>query len=485
VIITSQGGTSYEIMKNLNLAILRTLCGQGFPNKSSTYKFLNMKNSRNMFKISKRMYKNMNKVLSIWSKYWECLNSENLLKYEKYFKDILIEKQDIAGGQIELLFLKDEIFYKKLANDMVMNEIFMYHIFKKYYPDLLKYIPKCYGIASLEKTEKYKNYQKQNSMINFSEKCLRRIESINYGKLKPKKRKKANYIEKINSMNKNNKELFMKLKQNINMIIERKNSSCSPKRKQKEESLKEKQSNNFIIKNLDIFKEFEDFPNIEEIWEFNRLYKAKQIKDLKKSFPNLSSSINRRILPSQKNKMMAELKDDFRYYLALENLLIDDSYSILDFKLSLVRQDRKYLLTDSQYRYKCSPNNKTMKIVGLIIKSKSGKSILNINKGCSYFDYSIQKRFIKRFFEYEENHLDKKAITKCISQVEDLSKILLKYKIRPISSSVLFYYSPKTKDFFLKMVDFANFPRKLEDKNEILGLSVFIECLKEILEESS
>lgn len=465
--------------------MLRALCGQGFPNRSSSSKFMNMKQTKNLFKISKGMYENMNRVLAEWSGFWECLNSEKLLKYEKYFREILVEKQDIAGGQIEYIFLKNEIFYKKLSNEMVMNEVFMYSRFIQDYPLLVPFLPDFHGIASLEQTEKFIDSVKRESMKTLSEFNLQRMESLKFSKLKPKKRKKRKYIDKINLQNQQNKKLFEDSRLDpapsspLSSPRLAEDSASPSKMDEQVES-----SDNFIISKFDVVGEFKDFPSFEEVWQFNSLLRSGQIDPQSGEFPGLKPGISTRTVPSDKKQLIAAVKGDLNYYLALENLIIDDSYSILDLKLQLVRQDRKFIFTDAAFRFECPADDRTMKIVGLIIKSKDGKVLLNINKGCSYFDYSIQKRFFKRFFEFEKGSLDLEAMCRCVELLEKLKQILVKYGLVLVSSSVLFFYSAKKKHFFLKLVDFSNFPKKMKSETEIMGLTVFIECLKEIIQEA-
>jgi hypothetical protein len=396
-------------------------------------------------------------------------------------------KKDIAGGRIERIFLKDDIFYKKMENTRLNNEVYSYIHFQKHYPKLIEFIPKFYGVACLAKTEEYIDMRRKFSFVNCTQKSLKRLEVLNYSKVKRKKRKKLRYIDKIKSKNDQNRMLF---DQYSNY-----HTSLSPKplKTQKflltslDENIKNsvKPEEDFIMKDLDIFKEFSEFPTFQEIWKFNSECNYKEDFSFQDSFPDKNDKIRQILIKSKiKKKILEVLQGKSKYYLALENLLKDDSFSVLDIKLNLVRQEKKFLMTDKNHRYNCPKNNQTMKIVGLIIKSASGKVLLNLTKGCSYFDYHIQKRFIRKLFEYEQDVLDLEALNYAIFFLERLKNVLMEYKLVPVSSSIVVFYSAKHKSYNLKLVDFANIPVKMKNESDILGLVVFIKCLKEIRKEN-
>lgn len=472
-------------MRRVNLSLLRTMVGQGFPNKSSCFRFFNIKETKNMFKISHKMHKSMKEVLKVWSDHWPCLNLEKLRKYEKYFINVLTKKKDIAGGRIERIFLKDDIFYKKMENTRLNNEVYSYICFEQDFPKLMEFIPRFHGIASLERAEKYMEIKRRVSFVNCTEKSLKRLEVLNYSKVKRKKRKKPRYIDRIKLKNEQNRELFNHYRE-IKTSLSLSPSIRSKKQRSSQtefDSLlqSERSKEDFIIKDFDIVKEFREFPSISEIWDFNAKAKSGAMGRVHKPFPQINKNVRQVLIKSKiKKKILEVLQGKFKYYLALENLLKDDSYSVLDIKLNLVKQEKKFLMTDANHRYKCPPDNKTMKIVGLIVKSASGKVLLNLTKGCSYFDYNIQKRFINKLFEYSPGRLDVSAVTYCISFLERLKCILLEYKLVPVSSSIVVFYSAKYKAVDLKLVDFANIPTKMISEAELLGLTVFLNCLKEI-----
>ena len=82
IVVCCQGGNNYDIMTFINQAFIRLLIGEGYPNKNTFARFYNIDKLRDLFKISRETYKNMKKNLITWSKYWPCLNSEKMLKYQ-------------------------------------------------------------------------------------------------------------------------------------------------------------------------------------------------------------------------------------------------------------------------------------------------------------------------------------------------------------------------------------------------------------------
>lgn len=468
-------------MTRVNLSMLRALCGQGFPNESSTSRFYNMKQTKNMFKISLEMHTNMRKVVRVWSKHWPVLNAEHLLKYDKYFINVLRNKVDIAGGQIERIFLKNDVFYKKMANEQLHNEVFVYLLLERRFPKLVEFIPKLLGLACADRIEPYIEFQRKQSISKFSEQNLKRIENFNYGQLKPKKRKKVSYLDRVKSINDNNRQLFNQLKQ-----LHQNPSEFTyfvpilPKKGFAVKCPELNEQDNFIIKNLDILQQFRDFPELPQIWQFMESFERGKNCEFAEAFPELTLHVRKRIIKGNKKQFLQTLSSGLKYYLALENVLEDDSYSILDTKLTLLKFDRKFLLTDPQHRLKCSNNDRTMKMIGLIIKSASGRVLLSLKKGCSYLDYDIQRRLIRRLFEFEPNKLDLAALEYSIGFLERLRGVLEEYQLTPVSSSILILYSPRHRRVLVKMVDFANMPRRMDGQKGILGLIVLIGCLKEI-----
>ena len=470
-------------MKRVNLSMLRALCGQGFPNESSASRFYNIKQTKNMFKISLDMHTNMNRILAVWSRHWPVLNAERLLKYDKYFINVLLEKRDIAGGQIERIFLKNDVFYKKMANEQLHNEVFVYLLFARRFPKLLEFIPKLRGLAHADRIEPHILLRRKQSIAKFSEQSLKRIETYNYSQLKPKKRKKSSYIDRIESKNQKNRELFNHFKHLRDSPTQTTPSgSTAPAREPLAEPPKQGGEDDLIIDDSDILGEFSDFPKLSQIWQFMSSFKAGEDPKFEEAFPELSANVQKRVVQGNKKQFLQTLNPQLRLYLALENLLEDDSYSILDVKLTLLKNDPKFLQTHPQHRLKCSPNDRTMKMIGLIIKSATGRVLLSLNKGCSYLDYHIQRRLIRRLFEFEPGQLDLAALECSIRFLERLRGVLEEYRLVPVSSSILILYSLRHRRVRVKMVDFANIPVKMDGQKGILGLVVLIGCLKEIKE---
>ena len=215
MIICSQGGKNSEIMLSVDKSLLRCLKGEGFPNKDSFSRFYNIENMKMLFKISQSTYKIMKKNLKVWSKYWPRLNSESLKKYQKYFVDILATNQDIAGGHIQNIFLKSEVFYKKMGPDMLHNEPYFYSMVKTSYSKLIPLIPECLGIASYEMTNKYMKRERHLSLAQSNPKEIKRIQKLRESGIKYKKRKKMKYIEEVQHRNQCTREEFKLVQKKI------------------------------------------------------------------------------------------------------------------------------------------------------------------------------------------------------------------------------------------------------------------------------
>jgi hypothetical protein len=150
--------------------MIRTLADEGFPNVSSSIKIINKEYIKNIVILEPGLYNFtrdfQNKIIKLGLD----LNVKTLISYENRINEIQRIK-GVIGGHIYNIKIFDKYFVKHMAGKCLLNEMYLYYLIMKDFPDLGKFLVKCYGLI----------FAKDFSDINFDliEDCLEKGRSSN------------------------------------------------------------------------------------------------------------------------------------------------------------------------------------------------------------------------------------------------------------------------------------------------------------------
>ena len=191
--------------------------------------------------------------------------------------------------------------------------------------------------------------------------------------------------------------------------------------------------------------------------------------------------------PNRKKRLLQIQQRMAPHWMAVVNLIQDDSFSIMDLKIILTNHNPDFLDTPDNIKLSFCPQEKILQIGGMVIKSSESKIIYKSYLHLRFFRKQVQKRFIKRFFSTNQNPetLDIAAVTECINTLKAIQVALEQEEIFFFNSSLLILYSSKHKKCIAKLIDLCYYPRRLEDQNSIAGLLTMIQLLTEIVQQHS
>ena len=173
------------------------------------------------------------------------------------------------------------------------------------------------------------------------------------------------------------------------------------------------------------------------------------------------------------------------HWMAMGNLIPDDSFSIIDLKIALANHNPDFVDTPEDHKLSFSGDEKILRIGGMVIKSCESQVIYKSYFHLHYFRLGVQKRFLRRFFSTNDSpkSLDIAAVKDCIKTLIAIKEALEQEGIFFHNSSLLILYSAKHRKCIVKLIDLCYYPRNLEDWNKISGLLTMIDVLSEMVKQ--
>jgi hypothetical protein len=210
-------------------------------------------------------------------------------------------------------------------------------------------------------------------------------------------------------------------------------------------------------------------PSLDQIWEF---HKTKNI-----NFSNSNFFLTDFNQIKKKNKF-----SNFEGYMILENIMKNQLYSILDMKLELTEEYKRYLNYSHPHKLISYKEKFYLNIQGINLVNAQDTQYYYIKNLIKYKSLVIQKQIIRKIFYHpeDENKMDIKAIKEARDRAAQIYKYLNEYEINLMGSSVLIFYNQKLRLSKVYLVDFSYFPHKLNEC-DLLGLELLIKMLDEFL----
>lgn len=146
LLITFEATGNRQYRKNFLDSTIRVLLNQGFPNASSSLKIVTMAFIRNVSTLEPAMISRIDSFIEEYSKQTDILQRKHLLDYEYCIIKEKKRTEGIIGGHRANLINLKKFFIKRLYGSNLMNEIFIYCMIPKVFPELKPFLVKCYGM---------------------------------------------------------------------------------------------------------------------------------------------------------------------------------------------------------------------------------------------------------------------------------------------------------------------------------------------------
>ena len=227
-------------------------------------------------------------------------------------------------------------------------------------------------------------------------------------------------------------------------------------------------------------RSFPEFPELSLLQDFQR-------QDPKHSKLQGGFGCQKVYLHPVKEQRLLQIEQKMSpHWMAVGNLIPDDSFSIIDLKIALANHSLDFVDAPENQKLSFSPSEKILRIGGMVIKSSKSQVIYKSYFHMHYFRLGVQKRFLRRFFSANQNpeSLDLAAVSECLASLTAIKVALEQAGIFFYNSSLLILYSAKHRRCIVKLIDLCYYPRKLEDWAKISGLLTMIEVLSEIAGET-
>ena len=131
--------------------MIQTLQDEGYPNNSTSIKIISWKYIKNIIIIEPKVLDFIQKFQNEVNSVQTNLQTEDLIKYEE---TILTSKKripGIVGGHHKKIKLFKKYFIKQMGGNHGINEIYNYYLIHKFFPKIIPFLAKCYGVIFISK----------------------------------------------------------------------------------------------------------------------------------------------------------------------------------------------------------------------------------------------------------------------------------------------------------------------------------------------